>query len=253
MLLKRKRVCAPVRNSSLFFFYTLACCLLNFLVSFDFHLHLPPHSHHDQKKKKKDLQAQRNIPIPVVIVLLKHVRHTLQTDARLHEQVEAHVVVAAAVVRRVQQLHKLRGQAVPKGDEGVGELAVGNAAGAVGVEAVEEVAPRGEEAPEAALGRVSAMQGKGEEKSTRILQSLWSRSGRCRTCWLGLAISYRAWKRACTVSSFAPCAGRRDSSRRLPAPSSARLRSASDSHRGRPGGTGAPTRPCRCRRAAVQA
>ena len=97
-----------------------------------------------------DLQAQRNVAVAVVVVLLKHIRHALQTDARLHEQVEAHVVVAAAVVGAVQQLHELRGEAVPEGDEGVCEFAVRDAAGAVGVEAVEEVAPGGKEAPEAA-------------------------------------------------------------------------------------------------------
>lgn len=95
-------------------------------------------------------QAQRNVPVAVVVVLFKHVRHALQADARLHKQVEAHVVVAPAVVRAVQQLDECGGEAVPEGDEGVGELAVGDGAGAVGVEAVEEVAPRGEEAPEAA-------------------------------------------------------------------------------------------------------
>jgi hypothetical protein len=54
-----------------------------------------------------DLQAQCNVSIPVVIVLLEHVRHPLKTDARLHEQIEAHGVLTAAVVCAVQQRDEL--------------------------------------------------------------------------------------------------------------------------------------------------
>ena len=38
--------------------------------------------------KKDDSQAQRNVPIPIRIVPLEHIRHSLQADARLHEEVE---------------------------------------------------------------------------------------------------------------------------------------------------------------------
>lgn len=100
--------------------------------------------------KRKHSQAQRNIPIPITIILLKHIRHPLQTDARLHKQVETHVVVPPAIVRRVEELHKLVAKAVPKGNQGIGEFLAGNAARAVAIEAVEEVAPGGEEAPQTA-------------------------------------------------------------------------------------------------------
>jgi hypothetical protein len=92
---------------------------------------------------QQDLQAQRDIPIPVIVVLLEHVRHALQADACLHKQVKAHVVVAAPVVRAVQQAHELRREAVSEGDKGFGKLVVGYTAGVVGVEAVEEATPGG--------------------------------------------------------------------------------------------------------------
>jgi len=73
------------------------------------------------------LQAQRDVSIPIIVILLKHVRHALQANARLYEQIKAHVVVAPAVVRAVQQTHKLGGEAVAKRDEGFCELVVGYA------------------------------------------------------------------------------------------------------------------------------
>jgi hypothetical protein len=49
------------------------------------------------------LQAQRNIPIPILIILLKHIRHPLQTDTRLDKKVEAEGIPSTPVVRLVQQ------------------------------------------------------------------------------------------------------------------------------------------------------
>jgi hypothetical protein len=91
-----------------------------------------------------NLQAQRDVPVAVVVVLLEDVGHALEADAGLY--------VATPVIGGVQQLDELRREAVAKGDEGVGELVVRDAARVVGVEAVEEVAPGREEAPEAAGG-----------------------------------------------------------------------------------------------------
>jgi hypothetical protein len=147
--LKRKSVCAPVRNSSLFGANTAHVSYYSFQNQdcARWGRIAPPSS-----ATVSYLQAQRDVPIAVVVVLLEHIRHALQADARLHEQVEAHVVVAAAVVGGVQQLDELRGEAVAEGDEGGGEFRVRDAARAVGVEAVEEVAPGGEEAPETAGG-----------------------------------------------------------------------------------------------------
>jgi hypothetical protein len=69
----------------------------------------------------------------------------------LHEQIEAHCVSPAAVVGLVEECDELLGEAVAEGDERFVELGVGYAAAVVGVEAVEEAAPGGEEAPEAAV------------------------------------------------------------------------------------------------------
>ena len=100
--------------------------------------------------RQKLLKAQSNIAIAILIVLLEHVRHAFQDDAALHEQIEAHPPLPALVVGRVQHVDKGRGEPVAEGDERVGELVKGDVAAAVGVEAVEEGAPGGEETPEAA-------------------------------------------------------------------------------------------------------
>jgi hypothetical protein len=128
MLLKRNKACAPVRNSSL----SSRVSILPFIKAYK-----------TWTRVQRDSQAQGNVSIPVIVVLLKHVRHALQADAGLHKQVEAHVVVAAPVVRAVQQAHELRREAVPESDKGFAKLVVGYAAGVVGVEAVEESAPGG--------------------------------------------------------------------------------------------------------------
>jgi hypothetical protein len=96
---------------------------------------------------RSNLQAQRNISVPILVILLKHVRHPLQADARLHEQIETQRVAPAPVVRLVQQRDEALREPVPKRDERFVELGVGYRAAVVGVEAVEETAPRGEEAP----------------------------------------------------------------------------------------------------------
>jgi hypothetical protein len=98
----------------------------------------------------EDLQAQRNIPIAILIILLKHIRHPLQTNTRLHKQIKTQRIAPIAVVRAIQERDELLGEAVPEGEEGFVEFGKGDAAALVGVEAVEEVAPGGEEAPQAA-------------------------------------------------------------------------------------------------------
>ena len=74
----------------------------------------------------------------------------------MHEEVKADCVLAAAVIRAVQQRDELRAQAVSKGDQGLVEFRIRYAARVVGVEAVEEAAPGAEEAPEAAGKSVSS-------------------------------------------------------------------------------------------------
>ena len=54
-----------------------------------------------------NLQAQCDISVPILVVLLEHVRHPLETDARLHEQVKAHGILASTVVGTVQQCDEL--------------------------------------------------------------------------------------------------------------------------------------------------
>ena len=54
-----------------------------------------------------NLQAQCDVSVPILVVLLENIRHPLETDARLHEQIEAHGILATTVVRTVQQCDEL--------------------------------------------------------------------------------------------------------------------------------------------------
>jgi hypothetical protein len=65
----------------------------------------------------------------------------------LDKQVETQRIAAVAVVCAVEKCDELLGETVSKGDEGFVEFGEGDAARVVLVEAVEEVAPGGEEAP----------------------------------------------------------------------------------------------------------
>jgi hypothetical protein len=103
-----------------------------------------------QNLRQKVLKAQRNIPIPIIIILLEHIRHPLEANTRLHEQIEAHDALVPLVVRPEQQVDEPVAEAVPKRHERVAELVEADVAAVVGVEAVEEGAPRGQEGPEPA-------------------------------------------------------------------------------------------------------
>lgn len=92
-------------------------------------------------------QAKSYIPISIIIVLLKYVRHPLQADARLYKQIKAHGLFVSSVIRLEQVLHKLRRQSVSECDERLGELAVGDIAGAIDIKFIKEVAPCGEKPP----------------------------------------------------------------------------------------------------------
>lgn len=110
------------------------------------------HSHHAQENgspqllqdlAEEILKAQGNVSVPVIVVLFENVRHALEGDAGLDEQVEAHDTLLALIVSSEQELDELRAQAVAEGDEGVGELVEGDVSASVNIEAVKEGAPGG--------------------------------------------------------------------------------------------------------------
>lgn len=103
-----------------------------------------------------DLQTQRDIAVPVFIILLKHIRHPLQTDTRLNEQIKTDCILAPPIVRSIEQLHELPGEAVSEGYKGFAEFRVGYCARTIDVEAVEEASPRGEETPQSAMTNLLA-------------------------------------------------------------------------------------------------
>lgn len=100
-----------------------------------------------EREGKQDSQTQRDVPISILIILLKHIRHPLQTDARLHEQIKTQCILPAAIVRAIQQCDKLLAEPVAKRNERFVELGVRYASAMVLIEAVEESAPGGEETP----------------------------------------------------------------------------------------------------------
>ena len=96
---------------------------------------------------QKFLKAQRDIPIPIIIILLKHIRHPFQNDTTLHKQIETHRPISTLIVRRVQEIDEGGGEPIAEGHERFSVFVQGDVAAAVFIEAVEEGAPGGEEAP----------------------------------------------------------------------------------------------------------
>lgn len=117
---------------------------------------LPPGNYNQQQNslellqdlRQEILETQRDIPIPIIVILLEHIRHSLQRNARLHKQVEAKLALAALVVRLEQQLDKAVRQPVAERNQRVGEFVALDVTGAVRVEAVEQRAPRRQERPQ---------------------------------------------------------------------------------------------------------
>lgn len=88
MELKRKRLCAPVRNSSLWY-------LVNSRSGPNIEVH------GDELGQNCYLQAQRDVSIAVIVVLFENVGHALQTNTRLYKEIETHVVVATSIVSAI--------------------------------------------------------------------------------------------------------------------------------------------------------
>ncbi|KFZ08968.1 hypothetical protein V502_09018, partial [Pseudogymnoascus sp. VKM F-4520 (FW-2644)] len=99
---------------------------------------------------QKLLKAQRHKPIPIIIIPLKRIRHPLQRNTRLHKQIEAQTPLPPLIKRPKQKPHKPLTKPIPKRHQRGAELVKTDVARAIGVEAVEEGAPGGEEGPEAA-------------------------------------------------------------------------------------------------------
>ena len=99
---------------------------------------------------EKLLKAQRHKPIPIIIIPLKRIRHPLQRNTRLHKQIKAQAPLPSLIKRPKQKTHKPLTKPIPKRHQRGAELVQADVARAIGVEAVEEGAPGGEEGPEAA-------------------------------------------------------------------------------------------------------
>ncbi|KFZ19097.1 hypothetical protein V501_00837, partial [Pseudogymnoascus sp. VKM F-4519 (FW-2642)] len=139
---------APL-NGSRITHRTAASCTVNHPLSSPFNspntpLPLPQHL------LQKLLKAQRHKPIPIIIIALKRIRHPLQRYTRLDKQIKAQTPLPPLIKRPEQESHEPLTQPIPKRHQRVPELIQADVAGAIGVEAVEEGAPGGEEGPEAA-------------------------------------------------------------------------------------------------------
>lgn len=74
MELNKKRLCAPVKNSSL------------------------ESSQYGPWTRKIDLQAQGNVSVSIVIISLEDVCHALQAYTSLDEKIEAQALLSASIV-----------------------------------------------------------------------------------------------------------------------------------------------------------
>jgi hypothetical protein len=134
-------------------------------------------------RRKKNLQAQSDIPIPILVIAFKHIRHALQTNASLHEQVETQSLLLASSSSRgfgvsvEKQLDKSRTQAVSKRHQRICELLVTDTAAPVCVETIEQTTPCCEEAPQAAeLFEVDGASAVGVEHADHHFDGVWVES-----------------------------------------------------------------------------
>lgn len=122
------------------------------------------------------LKTQRYVPIPIIIIPLEHVRHPFQNNTALHKQVEAHAIIAALVISRIQQIHKSGGKPVAKCNQRFRILIEGYVAALVLVKAIEKCAPRSEETPKTTtnMSDLTINMTTMEAERTRIPQNLYS-------------------------------------------------------------------------------
>lgn len=106
--------------------------------------------HLPQNLRQEILKTQRDIPVPILIILLEHIRHPLQTNTSLHEQIKAHDAFPPLIISLEQNLDEPVAQAVPERHQRVGKLIQRNVTRAVRVEPVKQRAPGGQERPEPA-------------------------------------------------------------------------------------------------------
>lgn len=95
------------------------------------------------------LKAQSDIAIAVLIVFLEDICHPLEADAGLNEEVEAHNSLIPLVVGPEQDADETIAESVSEGDEGIAELVQADISRVVGVESIEQGAPRSQERPQA--------------------------------------------------------------------------------------------------------
>lgn len=137
--LKRKRDCAPVRNSS------LRCCISGGSKS--------------NGDGRQDSQGYGYNAITILVVLPKDISHALETDTCLDKEIEtqthcpAFIVAPATYVPRKggeKQLYELGAQSIAELFKGTAEFREVDTATPVEVEAVEEGSPFCQETPETA-------------------------------------------------------------------------------------------------------
>lgn len=122
------------------------------------HLHTWASINLERLTGQKLLEADGDVPIAIIIVALKHIRHALETNTRLHEEIEAHAIqmgalrranVAGLALKRLEEDgDKRRAEPVPERDQRILKLAQIDAPAAVIVEAIKQLAPRSEVPPQ---------------------------------------------------------------------------------------------------------
>lgn len=99
---------------------------------------------------QKVLKAQSDVAVPVLVVFLENIRHALEANAGLDEEVEAHNTLVPLVVGPEEDADETIAESISEGNKGIAELIQADVARVVGIESIEQGSPRSQERPQAA-------------------------------------------------------------------------------------------------------
>lgn len=96
------------------------------------------------------LQGQSYVAVSVIVIFLKHIRHPLQADTALNEEVETDCSFTSFVVCSEEGIHEMGAQPVAKCDKCVCVLVKADISTLVSIKSIKEGAPRRQESPQPA-------------------------------------------------------------------------------------------------------
>jgi len=103
-----------------------------------------------QLTRQELLKTHRDIAIPINIILLEHIRHPLQRNAALHEQIKTHRLTPPLLICPVQYSHKCTTQPIPECHQRFRIFIKRYVSAPILIKTIKQAAPSGEEGPQAA-------------------------------------------------------------------------------------------------------